>query len=383
MDVEPDFSRLQFDIGLFEVDKSVQHDSQADRFHSSVFNAPSEAAIAMVANPVSVGVGRHDGFTVADSNLIDVSRFFQDGDLSTNNFMAQDDEDFWRGIDQELLAFQSASSTYLNESGVLIASPVDGSFPHWRESSASEPGYLFAESNVYADITQPKCSQELFSPSELGCQTLDFADAQSVYTNAADEYDPIGCFNYTYSNEDGIYNDLAVDLQLDATANSFLSSHSPEDHADIGGTNLCIRPDDLALTSSCLSPLPQPSHPKVQACDEEHEDSELLTTVDIIDHQANLPPSHPIPAFGDLIVNFDLNPRPPPSKRKRSSFTRAGKEKVRLVRDSGACIFCRSRKVSVSIFICCIALAWLIVTSTSALQKKCATNVDEPLMTRS
>jgi hypothetical protein len=380
MEVEPNFSRLSFDMSLSEADKLVQQDTPADTVHSSVFNTPSEATMAMVVDPVSANVSSQDGFTVADSNLIDESSFFEGGDLSTNNVMLQDDEDFWRGIDQELLAFQSASCTRPNKNEMLLASPVDGSSFPWQDSSAHEPGYLFTESNVCSEITLSGCEQELFGPSTMGYQVLDFTDANPASMNAADEYDPIGCLNYTFPNEHGIYTDLALSVQLDGTVNSWLGNQYSDDRGDMSDPNLYIRPDVLALISPYRSPLSQPNHPKNRTTDEDHE---LLTTVDIADNlQVNPPPSRPIPAFDDLIVNFDLNPRPPPSKRKRSSFTRAGKEKVRLVRDSGACVFCRSRKVSVSIFPCCVPLAWLILTSTSALQKKYATNVDELLTIR-
>lgn len=87
---------------------------------------------------------------------------------------------------------------------------------------------------------------------------------------------------------------------------------------------------------------PQPIYSKRQNI---HHNSDVLKVVEIQGVQS---PSRPIPKFDDLTYNFNINPKPPLSKRQRSAFTRAGKEKVRLVRDWGACVFCRSRKVSVS-----------------------------------
>jgi hypothetical protein len=55
------------------------------------------------------------------------------------------------------------------------------------------------------------------------------------------------------------------------------------------------------------------------------------------------------PTLADHIITFDLNLLSSPLKRKRSAFSLEGKKKVRSVRQNGACISCRARKVSVSI----------------------------------
>ncbi len=45
---------------------------------------------------------------------------------------------------------------------------------------------------------------------------------------------------------------------------------------------------------------------------------------------------------------FDANLGPPLPKRRRRAFTEDAKTKVKKVRDIGACVFCRARKVPVS-----------------------------------
>jgi hypothetical protein len=54
------------------------------------------------------------------------------------------------------------------------------------------------------------------------------------------------------------------------------------------------------------------------------------------------------PTLADHLITFDLKPPSSPLKRKRSAFSLEGKKKVRSVRQNGACVSCRARKVSVS-----------------------------------
>jgi hypothetical protein len=251
-------------------------------------------------------------------------------------------EGFWREIEQELLPFKSDSSTCPNWSEVLIPSSLDASLRHWSNYPSLDAAYLLPQNSTYSDITLPECGHEHLGPlgpSRMGCQLLDYADAQpiSMSQDALGECNLTRCFDYTCSNVGEINSGYT---QLDGPASPVVGCHY-SDH--IGDPALCVPPEVLTLHSSYRLPLSLSDHPKSQTTDEEHE---RLTKVNV--DNLNMPSSRPTPTFKDLIVNFDLNPKPPPSKRKRSSFTRAGKEKVRLVRDWGACTFCRSRKVSVS-----------------------------------
>jgi hypothetical protein len=53
------------------------------------------------------------------------------------------------------------------------------------------------------------------------------------------------------------------------------------------------------------------------------------------------------PKLDDLIGNFDSNPEPVSRKTKRMKFTPEGAEKVRSVRNKGACVACHYRKTPV------------------------------------
>lgn len=324
-------------MSLSGVDRPVQYETQADTMQSTNFDAPSEAAIAMLANSVSANVCSQGGSIGTDSNLAEPWSVFQDGDLSGKQFVSMADTSSWGEMEQELLAFQPDSGTRPTDGKVLTASPMNGSPPNWPDLLAHETSHLRSESNYCSDIT--------FSGCGLGCQLLDFAHTQLAGMNTFNEYDSNNYPKYIYSNTNGGCSNPTLNFQLNEAAHSLLGNHYSEKQSGLAD-NLCVRPEVLVLSSSYHSPLAQPRHPENQSTDE---DDELLTSIDIIGSpSSNLPPSHPIPAFDDLIFTFNLNPRPPQTKRKRSSFTRAGKEKLRLVRDSGACVLCRLRKVSCS-----------------------------------
>ncbi|KAF4636466.1 hypothetical protein G7Y89_g1611 [Cudoniella acicularis] len=55
-----------------------------------------------------------------------------------------------------------------------------------------------------------------------------------------------------------------------------------------------------------------------------------------------------MPKLHELLCTFDTNPDSGPRKRKRSAFSLDGRKKVRKVRESGACVSCRLRKISCS-----------------------------------
>jgi hypothetical protein len=375
MELEPDFLTLSFDMSLSGVDRAVPYDTLADTIQSATFDTPSEGAIAMLANSVSANVCSQGGSIETDSNLTDPWSFFEDGDLSRNKLVSTADASFWGEMEQELVAFQPDSGTCPTDGKVLTASPMNGSPPNWPGLLAHGTSHLHLESNCCSDVTFSGCGHELSGFCKLGCQSLNSAHAQLAGMNTLNEYDTNNHPNCTYSNTNGGYSNPTLNFHLNEAADLLLGNLYSEKQRGLAD-NLCVRPEVLALPSSYRSPLAQPRHPEGQITDEDHE---LLTAIDIIGSPpSNLPPFHPIPAFDDLIVNFDLNPRPPPTKRKRSSFTRAGKEKVRLVRDSGACVFCRLRKVSVGDLLHCLPDSAL--TATSALLKKCAINVDELLM---
>ena len=345
MELEPDFLRLSFDMSLCGVDRPVPYDTPADTIQSATFDTPSEAAIAILANSVSANFCRQGGSIGTDSTLTDPWSFFEDGDLSGNKLVSTADASFWGEMEQELLAFQPDSGTCPTGGKVLTASPMNGSPPNWPDLLAHRTSHLHLESNCCSDVTFSGCGHMLSGFCKLGCQFLNSAHAQLAGMNTLNEYDTNNHPNCTYSNTNGGYSNPTLNFHLNEAEDLLLGNLYSEKQGGLAD-NLCVRPEVLALPSSYRSPLAQPRHPEGQTTDDDHE---LLTAIDIIGSPpSNQSPSHPIPAFDDLIVNFDLNPRPPPIKRKRSSFTRAGKEKVRLVRDSGACVFCRLRKVSVS-----------------------------------
>lgn len=300
--------------------------------------------MGFMANALFTNGSLADSLNGADLNLIDLSSFFEDDHSSMNNSTSACGGGFWQGIEQELLPVQSNSNTCPNGSESLMFSSTDVSFPHWSDLSIPGAANLVPRSNGYSDITLPECGHEylgLPEPPNTRCEPWDYADALSALMpqDTLFEHNAMSCLNYTSSDMGGLF---AGYTRLDGTPAPLVTNHSSDDHDDMGNLDLCIRPEDLALPLSTQHSLSQSNNPKSQESDEDYEP---LTAVNI--DNLNLLPSRPTPTFNDLIVNFDLNPKPPPSKRKRSSFTRAGKEKVRLVRDWGACTFCRSRKVSV------------------------------------
>jgi hypothetical protein len=337
MELEPDFSRLSFDMSQFEVERQPHRDSPAGTFGSSAFDLPFEAR---VGDPFPAHNSSELGFLDLDSNLIDLSSFFEDpitkisptttrdvttvqaDGLLTNDFMPSGDETSWLGVPQDIW-FQASDTCRQNG--------ADVSFEKWPELSAVNACCLFPETNPFPNATLRGCGLE---PPE-SCRVDSIRDITCQHP--LDEYNHIDNLDSTYYTEDSIYTRFMI-------------------------------PDIVAPNPAHRMSSPQPEHSKSQTTDYEHD---ILKAVDIDGLQA---PFRPTPKFGDLINSFDLNPKPPPSKRKRSSFTRAGKEKVRLVRDWGACVFCRSRKVSVS-----GPSSWspINLTSISALQKKYVTNADE------
>jgi hypothetical protein len=328
-------------MNLNEFNRRPQSDSPANRNYTPVISTLSEPAVELTANKLFANASLPDHFIGDGSNSTSLPSFFEGDALSTDNFMVSGAEGFWREIEQELLHFKSDSSTCPDWSEVLIPSSLDASLRHWSNSPSPNAAYLLPQNSTYSDIALPECGHEhpgLLGPLRMGCQLLDYTDAQpiSMSQDALGECNLTRCFDYTCSNEGGINTGYT---QLDGLAGPVVGCH----YSDlIGDPALCVRPEVLTLHSSYRLPSSPSDHPKSQTTDEEHE---RLTRVNV--DNLNIPASRPTPTFNDLIVNFDLNPKPPLSKRKRSSFTRAGKEKVRLVRDWGACTFCRSRKVSV------------------------------------
>jgi hypothetical protein len=339
MELEPNFSRLSFDMNLNEFNRRPQSDNPANGNYTSVVSTLSEPVVELTANTFLANASLPNHFIGDGSNSTSLPSFFEGNALSTDNFMVAGAENFWREIEQEFLPFKSDSSTCPNWSEVLIPSSQDASLRHWSNSPPLDASYLLSQNSTYSDITLPECGYErlgLLDPLRMGCQLLDYTDVQPVpmSQDALGEYNLTRCLDYTCSNVGGINTGYT---QLDGPASPVVGY---SDH--IGDPALCVRPEVLTLHSSYRLPSSLPSHPKRRTTDKEHE---RLTRVNV--DNLNVPASRPTPTFNDLIVNFDLNPKPPLSKRKRSSFTRAGKEKVRLVRDWGACTFCRSRKVSV------------------------------------
>ncbi|KAE9374660.1 hypothetical protein N431DRAFT_372459 [Stipitochalara longipes BDJ] len=344
MELEPDFSRLSFDMDLSEFDRRPQ--SLATANYSRVFNGSSQAAMTGL---LSANDSHPDCFFGLDSSLFELSSFFGVDGLSVNNFGSAA-EIYRRGFEQNTCPLNFDPRTSLNEYEI----PMDASVQHLVDAEL-EAEYSRPERNGPLDTSE--CTQEhslLPGSSQPGCQSLDFADFQPTFTSLGipNEYNPIDFLSYTCSNEDGNFTHFA--LNPDGTADTLVGIHHSEGHGDTGGSDLCVRPEVLTLPAST------PNHQDSQ------DNQELLRSIDI-DSCPDLASSRPVPIFNDLIVNFDLNPKPPPSKRKRSSFTRAGKEKVSLVREWGACTFCRSRKVSCSATEVCV---------------QCRRTVDDPVIAK-
>jgi hypothetical protein len=337
MELEPDFLTLSFDMSLSSVDRPVPYDTLADTIQSATFDTPSEGAIAMLANSVSANVCSQGGSIENDSNLTDPWSFFEDGDLSRNKLVSTADASFWGEMEQELVAFQPDSGTCPTDGKVLTASPMNGSPPNWPGLLAHGTSHLHLESNCCSDVTFSGCGHELSGFCKLGCQFFNSAHAQLAGMNTLNEYDTNNHPNCTYSNTNGGYSNPTLNFHLNESADLSLGNLYSEKQSGLA-ENLCVRPEVLALPSSYRSPLAQPRHPEGQITDEDHE---LLTAIDIIGSPpSNLPPSHPIPAFDDLIVNFDLNPRPPPTKEIRVNVYSVDCVKSRLVI---FCIVCQTR----------------------------------------
>jgi hypothetical protein len=89
----------------------------------------------------------------------------------------------------------------------------------------------------------------------------------------------------------------------------------------------------LSMQESLIPPLSNPREP--------------LSTA-ILDDDTPVRSTEAQPTLADHIITFNLKPPSSPLKRKRSAFSLEGKKKVRSVRQNGACVSCRARKVSVS-----------------------------------
>lgn len=89
-----------------------------------------------------------------------------------------------------------------------------------------------------------------------------------------------------------------------------------------------------------------------------------------------------LPAQEDLMANFNIRPQPPPQKRTRKSFTKDGKKKVQLVRKIGACLCCRSRKLSVSGIYPLIVVTYAYISKCSAngVCNTCLRLVNNPML---
>ena len=76
----------------------------------------------------------------------------------------------------------------------------------------------------------------------------------------------------------------------------------------------------------------------------------LVTVMEVgIKTESESPPAEYQPRMDDLIGNFDSSPTAASRKRKRTKFTTEGAEKVRGVRNKGACVACHYRKTPVRI----------------------------------
>jgi hypothetical protein len=394
MELEPNFSTLSFDINQCEIERRLQRDIPAHTNYPAVFDPPWD--IDMVDQFPMTG-SYANGFLGVNPNLIDLSSLFEDDlikapaaarsdgssaqvyDGSINGFCHFGHENFGRLAESEFPPFRSQLCIYSNEDPPINTSRLntDYSLSPWPDPGLNDPELStpiedFSLSKlVYPGITLPESSHrhhELSRCSQIDGTLLEYDDAleASLFQHIPDEHDPIS--SLCCSNQDGNCTGIS--------SGSPLGNHHIENH-DMNGQNLYVRPDLLALTSTFENCQSQSQYRRNQAI---ITDEDLLTTVDINNHQADIRSSRPVPTLDDLIVNLDFNPKPPSSKRKRSSFTPAGKEKVRLVRDWGACLFCRSRKVSVSNF-CCRSQTLLILNSISALLQKFAINVYEQLTT--
>jgi hypothetical protein len=344
MELEPNFPRLSFDMNLNEVARRPQRPSPANKTYTPVIGTSLESAGALTANALLANGSFPNQFIGDVANSMSLSNFLEDDALSTNNFMSVGAEGFLRGVEPGFLPFESDSSHCPNWRQMLITSSSDALSQHYPDLITPEGAYLLQHNYKYSDIALPECRREQPGLDPSDCQVLDYADVQfvSLLQDALDEYNVTSCLDYTCSDLDGT--EIGY-THLDSNANPLVDCHYSNAQDDIGNHNFCIRPEVLTLHSSDRHLSSPSSRANTQTTDEEHE---CLIRVNI--DSRNLLPSRPTLTFDDHIVNFDLNSKPPSSKRKRNSFTRAEREKVRLVRDWGACVFCRSRKVSVRFY---------------------------------
>jgi len=344
MELEPDFSRLSFDMDFTELDRQPQGSSLLIVNHPRSFNGASQVGTTST-DLLSANDNHADFSSGADLTLFELPSFFEMDCLSANNLKSTA-EMYWQGVEHNLCSLYFDPRTELNLDG-HESYATNASLQHCLDLGFDNKHSL-PETNGHLDITQSEFAQEQNcfprSPSQRGRQIAD-PQLPFISQDISDEYDPTGLLSYIYSTEHDNLTNLAPNIPPSGTTDAMVGSYYLRDHGDTGGVpNLCIRPEVLTLTPSCQTPLSPPNDQDSQATDHHHE---LITSINI-DTCQDLTSSRPVPIFNDLIFNFDLKAKPAPSKRKRSSFTKAGKEKVSLVRDWGACIFCRSRKVSVS-----------------------------------
>jgi hypothetical protein len=371
MELEPNSSKLSFDLNECEIDWRLGTSPEAHANYPCAFNGPGEAGMADQVSTRSF----HYGYLDVDPNLIDLSSFFEDtlantssaarSDVSLgriehdsmNDHLPSADESLWPQLEADSLSFRSGSRIYPSENAALVTSHLvngERSLSLWPNSefigsdtSAPKDAFL-PELSVYPRSTLSRRShgpRELLYCLEVDQTGLDYGDALEapLSQHIPDRCGPPG--NSYYFEQDGISSDIPSALSLNGMAAPMLDNFDFEKCEAQDDVNICVSPGDLEIASSYDRRQSLPQYSRDQ---ELVSDGELPATVNINSPQVNPRSSRPVPTLDDLIGNFDLNPKPQPSKRKRSSFDMAGKEKVRLVRDRGACVICRSRKVSVS-----------------------------------
>ncbi|KUJ20146.1 uncharacterized protein LY89DRAFT_731375 [Mollisia scopiformis] len=134
-------------------------------------------------------------------------------------------------------------------------------------------------------------------------------------------------------------------LGLETLCNQTLSSSSQHiiTNQDYGQPSHTSNTIWQPLTSPSINESCIPSQTKQHSSAEES--SFVLVKVDIEVSRAGQGSTITPPPLNDLISNFESNPSSPLPKRSRRPFTEIGKTKVKQVRVSGACAFCRARKV--------------------------------------
>ncbi|KAN0103208.1 hypothetical protein V8E51_011521 [Hyaloscypha variabilis] len=350
-------------MDLSEFDRQPQEGSLVSTNYVQASKGLSQAAISPT-HLLSANDSHADCFSVVDSHLFELSNIFEIDGLSANNSRPAAAETYQQGNQQDLCplefdprtGFDGPETPYMNNS-----------LQHLTDTRL-EVGHSLLEWNELLDITLSEYAEDhtsLPGSCQSGGQPLDFVDPQPAFMspNIPNDYNLTDFINYTYSSEDGNVTRFTLNMQPIETKHRFVDNHYSGDQSDMrGASDLCIQPEVLTLPATFQTPLTTPNHRESQAID----NHELLMNIDV-DTSRDLESSRPVPVFDDLIVNFDLNTKPPPSKRKRSSFTRVGKEKVRLVRDWGACTFCRSRKVS---------------CSATEVCDQCRRTVDDPIIAK-